>query len=135
MAMDSTGNELNISSLRTARSNPIQETPSCQGQAYALRHGLSHCDSVRAERKGSPLATFLFSNLFDGFLCNLPRLAILRDDGTSAEVVVDALGEESLGGGLAVGSEDSLGMSAFLRKRGLRKLQKLVTVGVRLPAL
>ena len=39
--------------------------------------------------------------------CDFPLLAKLGDDGGAAEIVVDALGEESLGRGLAERGGDS----------------------------
>ena len=66
--------------------------------------------------------------LSNRILRNFPRLTVLGDDGVAAEVVMDALSEESFSHGLAMGSEDNL--RSFFFKSRLSKLHQLVAVSM-----
>ena len=69
------------------------------------------------------------SKSFSGILGNLPGFDRIREnDGSAAEVVVDALGEKSLGRGFTERGENGLG--ALAGESGFCKCQESITIGM-----
>src|SRR3989344_306804 len=63
---------------------------------------------------------------------DFPHLALGNRDGLSTQVVVDALREETRGGGLTKSSKDSF--DPLARKTGMREIEEAVTVSMSRPA-